>query len=185
MNLGSGLDARFYRVDNGRLLWFDIDLPDAMAVRQRFFKEEERVKQLAGSILEPQWTGQIPKGRPVVFLIEGVLMYFTEEQVKQLLAILTTAFNEFTLLAELNPTVMINQEKLHDTVKRTGAIFRWGLNHGKDLETMCPGLVLLRENSFNDLMKQWTFRRWLFKTLPKIKAFNDRLAIYRYSGTGR
>ena len=27
VNLGCGLDARFYRVDNGRILWYDIDLP--------------------------------------------------------------------------------------------------------------------------------------------------------------
>lgn len=185
VNLGSGLDARFYRVDNGRLLWIDIDLPDAMSVRRRFYKEEERVKQLAGSILEPWWTGQIPQGRPVVFLIEGVLMYFTEEQVKQLLSILSAAFDEFTLLAELNPSIMIKHAKLHDTVKNTGADFRWGLDHGKDLEAMCPGLTLLRENSFNDVMKRWTFRGWLLGNLPKIKEFNDRLAIYRYSCPGQ
>ncbi|MCD7998782.1 MAG: class I SAM-dependent methyltransferase [Clostridiales bacterium] len=90
MNLGSGLDARFFRVDNGRILWFDIDLPDAMAVRQRFFKEDKRVRQIASSILEPQWTERIPKGRPLLFLIEGVLMYFTEEQVKKTFKLIST-----------------------------------------------------------------------------------------------
>lgn len=185
VNLGSGLDARFYRVDNGRILWCDIDLSDAMEVRKQFFKEEERVKQIAGSILESQWTRAIPKGRPIVFLIEGVLMYFTEEQVKQLFFILSSAFDEFTLLAELNSTIMINQERLHDTVKHTGAVFRWGLDHGKDLETMCSGLVMLQENSFNDVMKKWTFRGWLFGTLPKLRELNDRLAIYHYRKPGR
>lgn len=52
VNLGCGLDARFYRVDNGRILWYDIDLPDAMTVRKQFFTESDRVHQIAGSILK-------------------------------------------------------------------------------------------------------------------------------------
>lgn len=47
-------------------------------------------------------------------------------------------------------------------------------------EALCPGLTLLRENSFNDVMKTYTFRGWLFGSLPKLKDCNDRLAVYRY-----
>ena len=85
VNLGCGLDSRFSRVDNGSILWYDIDLPDAIAVRKQFFQEEERVRLIEGSILEPDWTRLVKKGRKVIFIAEGILMYFTREQVKALL----------------------------------------------------------------------------------------------------
>lgn len=180
VNLGCGLDARFHRLDNGRILWYDIDLPDAMEVRKQFFKEQERVCQIAGSILEAGWTESIKKGRPLIFIIEGVLMYFSREQVKTLLSILSGAFSEYVLLAELMPPFAVKTAKHHDTVKNTKASFRWGTKTGKELEQLCPGLTLLRENSFNDVMKAYTFRGWLFGTLPKLKECNDRLAVYQY-----
>lgn len=180
VNLGCGLDARFYRVDNGRILWYDIDLPDAMTVRKQFFTESDRVHQIAGSILKADWTQAVETGRPLIFIIEGVLMYFSQEQVKTLLSILAGAFPEFVLLAELMPPMAVKQAKHHDTLKSTNATFRWGTKSGKELEALCPGLTLLRENSFNDVMKTYTFRGWLFGSLPKLKECNDRLAVYQY-----
>ncbi len=34
VNVGAGFDNRFPRVDNGRIYWFDLDLPDAIAARR-------------------------------------------------------------------------------------------------------------------------------------------------------
>lgn len=180
VNLGCGLDARFYRVDNGTILWYDIDLPDAMEVRKQFFKEEERVHQIAASILDADWTESIERGRPLIFIIEGVLMYFSQEQVKTLLSILAGAFSEYILLAELMHPFAVRHGKHHDTVKSTKAAFRWGTKTGKELEPLCPGLTLLRENSFNDVMRTFTISGWLFGTLPKLKELNNRLAVFRY-----
>ena len=33
VNMGAGFDDRFSRVDNGRIRWFDIDLPDMICAR--------------------------------------------------------------------------------------------------------------------------------------------------------
>ena len=32
VNLGGGLDTRFFRVDNGRVLWKEIDVPESIAL---------------------------------------------------------------------------------------------------------------------------------------------------------
>lgn len=39
VEVGAGLNTRFERVDNGSVRWFDLDLPDAIAMRQNFFQE--------------------------------------------------------------------------------------------------------------------------------------------------
>ena len=51
VNVGAGFDNRFSRIDNGRILWFDIDLPDAIAARKKAFPEQERVTMTAGGAL--------------------------------------------------------------------------------------------------------------------------------------
>ena len=39
INMGAGFDNRFERVDNGQIRWFDLDLPDSIAVRKKAFPE--------------------------------------------------------------------------------------------------------------------------------------------------
>ena len=55
VNMGAGFDNRFSRVDNGKIFWFDLDLPDSIAVRKKVFKERERVQMIEGSVLEDGW----------------------------------------------------------------------------------------------------------------------------------
>ncbi|MBQ9490818.1 MAG: class I SAM-dependent methyltransferase, partial [Lachnospiraceae bacterium] len=47
VNIGAGFDNRFDRVDNGKILWFDLDLPDAIAARKKVFSERNRVTMIA------------------------------------------------------------------------------------------------------------------------------------------
>ena len=40
INIACGMDTRFYRVDNGKLHWYNIDLPVTMDVRKKFIQEK-------------------------------------------------------------------------------------------------------------------------------------------------
>lgn len=42
INIGCGLDTRFSRLDNGKIHWYDLDLPEAIHVRKQFFNETDR-----------------------------------------------------------------------------------------------------------------------------------------------
>ncbi|MEG3847795.1 hypothetical protein QT971_12285 [Microcoleus sp. herbarium19] len=37
VEIGCGLNTRFERVDNGQVRWFDLDMPDSIAVRKKYF----------------------------------------------------------------------------------------------------------------------------------------------------
>ena len=43
LNLGAGLDARFQRVDNGSIRWFDLDFPDVIGIRDQLLPASDRV----------------------------------------------------------------------------------------------------------------------------------------------
>lgn len=111
INLGCGLDDRFTRVDDGNILWFNVDLPDAIEVRKKAFADTERCKGVVGDILDSEWTKQIPAAKTAIIVAEGLFMYFTKEQVQTILGILTDRFPKGCLLVELMYPKMMNKER--------------------------------------------------------------------------
>lgn len=57
--MGCGLDDRFERVDNGRIVWFDVDLPDSAEVRKKVYEESDRRRMIAGSVTGKDWISAV------------------------------------------------------------------------------------------------------------------------------
>lgn len=80
VNVGAGLDTTFFRVDNGEIKWYDLDLPDAIEFRRQFIPEPNRCKYISKSVLDYSWFEEIDfnyeKG---IFLIAGGFIYYFQE----------------------------------------------------------------------------------------------------------
>jgi hypothetical protein len=63
VEIGTGLNTRFERVDNGQVHWIDLDLPDTIELRGKFFTDTDRRRMVAGSVLDEQWLDTCPKIR--------------------------------------------------------------------------------------------------------------------------
>lgn len=99
VNLGSGLDTRFYRVDNGRCRWFDIDVGENLLWRQRLFHRSERYRMLPGSTSDLSWLQALPSmsGAPVLVLCDGALLASSESELAQVVQSLACHFGRFEL----------------------------------------------------------------------------------------
>jgi O-methyltransferase involved in polyketide biosynthesis len=84
VNIGCGLDTTFDRVDNGKIRWFELDLPDTIELRKKYISETDRCRFISKSVLDKRWYDEIDKKSRVMFLIAGVLYYFDENEVKGL-----------------------------------------------------------------------------------------------------
>jgi len=84
VNIGCGLDTTFDRVDNGKIHWYDLDLPDTIELRKKYISETDRCCFISKSVLDTSWYDLIDKNSKVIFLIAGVLYYFDENEVKRL-----------------------------------------------------------------------------------------------------
>jgi O-methyltransferase involved in polyketide biosynthesis len=83
VHIGCGLDSRFERVDNGRVEWYDLDLPEVIELRRKFIgNERERYHLLGCSVLEDTWLEavKVHSQRHFLFLAEGVFMYSKERR---------------------------------------------------------------------------------------------------------
>jgi O-methyltransferase involved in polyketide biosynthesis len=146
VNLGCGLDTTFERVDNGRLRWYDLDLPDAIALRERYIAPTERRRSVARSLLDDAWMSEIERGDEVFFVASGVLYYFEEAQVR---AFLTRLADEFpgseAVFDAVSPrgVRMANRRVIQAGGMDETAILKWGLERVKDLEAWDSRMAVL------------------------------------------
>ncbi len=80
--LGCGLDTAFFRCSHNNLYWYDIDLPNVIALREQLIAPHPRCRAIAGSILDASTFDSIEvKGR-LIFLILSVFNYLKRDEVK-------------------------------------------------------------------------------------------------------
>ncbi len=137
VHIGCGLDTRFERVDNGRVEWYDLDLPDVIELRRKLVGgEEARHHFLACSVLESAWMEAVEAHhqRPILFLAEGVFMYFEETQVKRLVSALHDHFPGAELVFDAFSPFMRWAHNFKVTRTGIGVHLHWALKRGQDLE---------------------------------------------------
>jgi len=135
INLGCGLDTRFYRTDNGRVTWYDIDFPEVIVIRKRFLEENERHFFIGSSILDQGWFTQVKTGGPYLILAEGVFMYLTEADVRQLFEMIHLKLGCAEIVCEVTNRYWVDRMKspyLQWKFKRQlgmtgGAVFTFGV----------------------------------------------------------
>lgn len=178
INLGCGFDDKFSQVDNGKIIWYDVDLADQIEVRRKVFKDKDRCIMLEGDALNDEWTKALPKRDMTIVVMEGVLEYFSQDQVKTCLNMLCDNFEHGYLLAELHSPFMAKHSKHHDAIKYTNATFGWGTKSAKEYLPLEPRLSVVSEHSYNEEMKKYTIRGKLFSIVGK--NINNRLAVFKW-----
>lgn len=146
VHIGCGLDTRFERVDDGRVDWYDLDLPEVIALRRELLPERPRCTLLACSVFDPAWLKDVaPTDEPALFIAEGVLPYFEESQVKDLVLMLRRHFPGAELICDAFTPLMVRLDNLILMRTKFKARLRWGIKHGGDMERWGPGIKLLEE----------------------------------------
>ena len=134
VNIACGLDTRVYRLDNGQVRWYNLDLPEVIDIRRRFLNEHGRISMIAKSAMNESWAEEIedPTGE-VLVVIEGLVMYLTEADVKKILFIICSRFEHAEIIMEIMcPFIMRHMKE--KSIEASKARFTWGLKSGKELE---------------------------------------------------
>jgi len=151
VQLGCGLDTRFWRVDDGLVTWYDLDMRAVVELRRQFFTAPDRYRLLAASVTEPAWVDSVAAGgRTVLVVAEGLLMYLAEADVRRLVLQLHERFPGCRLVADVFSPLTARSATRHPSLHSTGATLGWGIKDAQDLETWAPGIQLLEEWTFTD-----------------------------------
>ena len=150
VHIGCGLDTRFERVDDGRARWYDLDLPEVIELRRELIGDEgSRHHLVACSAFDSGWLDivDVHPGNAVLFIAEGVFMYFEEPQIRSLVLALRDRFPGAELVFDAYSPFLIRANSLLLRLSRTTNVprYSWGLKHASDLEAWGKGISLLEE----------------------------------------
>ena len=148
VNVGCGLDTRFHRLkDLKNTLFYELDLPDVLDLRAQLLPENAK-NHVPVSMFDTTWMEDISnnhKDAHVIIIFEGVLMYYSEEQVKLLLNDVSTYFPEGEVYFDMcDKGSLIKDLPL---LRDFQAKFKMGINNGKDIENIVPRLKLTGQYS--------------------------------------
>jgi O-methyltransferase involved in polyketide biosynthesis len=141
VELGTGLNTRFERTDNGSVHWVDLDLPDTIELRRRFFADTSRRRMLAASLLDEDWLSTVAElPGPYFFVSDGVLVYLREPEVTSALARIAARFPGSRLAFDTYPRAALKWE--HKLADRRGlARWQWPCDDPRTLERLGLRLV--------------------------------------------
>ncbi|NOK23028.1 class I SAM-dependent methyltransferase [Corallococcus carmarthensis] len=103
VSLGEGLETQALRLDNGRLRWLSVDLPEAVAIRERFLPPTARLRHFPSSALDRSWMDAVDASHGVFIIAQGLFMYFEEEEVRRLFVDIAERFPGAELLFDTIP----------------------------------------------------------------------------------
>jgi O-methyltransferase involved in polyketide biosynthesis len=152
VEIGAGLNTRFERLDNGTVHWFDLDLPDTVELRRKFFTDSARRVTLAASILDPGWMAAVRQSPgPYCFVAEAVFIYLTEPEVKAALAQIAANFPRVSIALDTASRRAVEHENRDHARRKLEAHFAWACEDPREIERWKIGLRLLESRTMADI----------------------------------
>ena len=182
--VGCGLDTRYERLGcPPSAVFYQLDLPEVIAWRKSMLAETNNNIFKPASLLETAWMDELqarhPQGR-FIFVFEGVLMYFEEAQVRNVLTGLATRFHLSEVLFDVVSPMQCKDSLQHPAVKALGARFVWGAGNAKEIEAWSANIKYVDITYYmNQHRLRWGLLGNLIGLLPAI-AKGARILHFRF-----
>ena len=178
VNIACGLDTRFYRMDNGKITWYNLDLPETIAIRNQIFEESGRVSTIGISALDSAWPKEVKVRGKMLFIIEGLSMYLTAEENGKILKVIKDNFDNAYILMECLAKTWIKKEGIEKSIQQTGSKFVFGADHFEDLGNMTKGYHKIKDDNILRGMELFSSAYKLFSLLPIAIKVSQKILIF-------
>ena len=177
VNIACGLDTRCYRM-SGYAHWYNLDLPETMAVREKFLPESGAISQIAMSAME-DWGSEISEQNvPVLIVIEGLTMYLNAKDVQQIFAVISSRFSQAAIFVETMNSMIVKRFK-ERSIEGSHAKFTWGIKNGKALAELLPGFRFIEEHSLMEGMVAFVPIYKLLDRLPAVRSISNKIVVLK------
>ena len=143
LHIGCGMDSRVLRAGECAAMWYDLDFPEVIAERARYFTETERYRMLPCDLRREGWSAQIPHSKRAIVIMEGVSMYLSPEELRSVLGAISDRFDEVALLMDCYSTLAAKMSKYKNPINDVGVTVVYGTDDPRSAEA--GGLLYLGE----------------------------------------
>ena len=145
LHLGCGMDSRVERVGTNGHLWYDVDFPDVIQERKRYYTETEEYHMISSDVRQSEWLSGVPQDKNAIVIMEGISMYLLPEELTVVLENLTKYFPEVHILMDCYTTFAAKTSKYKNPINDVGVTQVYGMDDPLALENG-NGLTFVKEH---------------------------------------
>lgn len=143
IHLGCGLDSRCLRVNQNYNIWYDIDYENVIDIRKKFYDIDSKHKMIGNSITDYTWLEQISDSKNIIIVAEGLTMYLSEGEIKDLISQIDNKLGEVHLLFDAYSKIGVRISKLKNPVNQMNAKIKYGIESPKEFLSLNKKLQYL------------------------------------------
>lgn len=144
IHIGCGMDSRVLRINAREQHWYDVDFPEVIAERKRYYEETEYYHMIEADMRDEKWIHSISLKKHAIIVMEGVSMYLSNEELKAALENMCAHFEQVELLMDCYTTFAAKASKYKNPINDVGVTEVYGLDDPRQLET-ANGLTYIKE----------------------------------------
>ena len=145
LHLGCGMDSRVERVGTNGHLWYDVDFPDVIQERKRYYTETEEYHMISSDVRQSEWLSEVPQDKNAIVIMEGISMYLLPEELTVVLENLTKYFPEVHILMDCYTIFAAKTSKYKNPINDVGVTQVYGMDDPLALENG-TGLTFVKEH---------------------------------------
>lgn len=146
LHIGCGMDSRMERVSKQTVKWYDIDFPDVIKERCKYYTETSTYHMLAMDMRTNEWKKQIEANQDAIVILEGVSMYFEPQELNVLLSNLKKHFHSVKLLMDCYTEHAAKVSKYKNPINDVGVTTVYGYDYPEELAKKA-GFVFVKEHN--------------------------------------
>lgn len=145
IHIGCGLDCRISRLGSSHHPWYDIDFPDVIMERMKYFHQTIDYSMLEADATDNRWLDILPHDKDAIIIMEGISMYIDNDKFKSLIKRLAEHFEKLHLLVDCYTEFGASASKHKNPVNSVGVNEVFGLDDPLIL-TQGTGVTFVREH---------------------------------------
>lgn len=151
LHLGCGLDSRIMRIKRKAKCWYDLDYPEVIELKKKFFEETPAYKMIESSVTDRGWIDKVEySGEPVLIIAEGLLMYLNESEVEEFFVRMNKKFINAEIIFDAFSKTTVRLSKYQPSLRKTEAEILWGEDGPHEIEKYASGITHVETMYMND-----------------------------------
>lgn len=166
LHVGCGMDSRVLRVGTMNHKWYDVDFPEVIHERRKYYTETDDYKMFAGDARNAEWLQGIPSKKKAIVVMEGVSMYMTNTEVKSFMDALYNHFDIVALLMDCYTVLGAKLSKYKNPINEVGVREVYGVDDPMLLESDRVSFVKEHDMTPGELINELSrMEKLIFKKL--------------------
>ena len=170
IHIGCGMDSRVIRIGTDNHKWYDVDFADVITERRRYYSESEHYQMISGDARDCNRLTTIKGNKSAIIVMEGVSMYLTIEEMRNLMSSLSSHFESISLLVDCYTSFAAKMSKHRNPINDVGVTEVYGIDDPQSYQS----------DKFNFLKEHTMISQ---KYIDELKGFESFVFAKLYAGS--